>query len=472
MQLPIVSPAPLIKVHAQAFRDLFSDERQFRHFQNYLTGLIVLENKSLTNISRCTLDSADKSNLSRFLSEAPWSPEAVNERRLEYLMVQTVGLRSGASESCLIFDDTLCEHVGSLFEYIDRHYNHCHGTYPLAHNLVTSHYLSGAVRFPVDFEVYRRYEEVTQWETFVVKHFRAQVMPKSAKERQQLHRQLDQTLLQDPEFVKLHQQFRTKITIATQLLKQAIERGLPFTTVLMDSWYLSPELVETLAEYHKDWVSLLKCNRKLEVHSFQLKDANGQAIELDGAHIKVEDLVPLISTNAYRKVVVRGQSYWCFTFCVRIPGLGKVRLVISFDNPELTGTYAVLVTSRTDWSAKQILLKYLQRWPIETFYRDGKQYLGLDEYRVRTLEAIQTHWCLVFVAYSILHLACLPPPTKGNKGKHPSLPTQTIGEVCRQQGQALIEELILFAHHLLEQGCSAALVFKQLFAKQQKEVTT
>ncbi len=81
------------------------------------------------------------------------------------------------------------------------------------------------------------------------------------------------------------------------------------------------EYAETLATYHKDWVSSLKCNRKLEVHSFQLKDANGKAIELDGPHIKVEVLVPLIRSSAYRKIVVREQPDWCFTFCVRVPGL-------------------------------------------------------------------------------------------------------------------------------------------------------
>ncbi|NJR53119.1 MAG: hypothetical protein HC780_29750 [Leptolyngbyaceae cyanobacterium CSU_1_3] len=50
MQLPIVAPAPIVSAHAEAFRHLFSDVRQFEHFQNYLTGLIVLENKSLANI--------------------------------------------------------------------------------------------------------------------------------------------------------------------------------------------------------------------------------------------------------------------------------------------------------------------------------------------------------------------------------------------------------------------------------------
>src|SRR5215212_11614359 len=89
----------------------------------------------------------------------------------------------------------------------------------------------------------------------------------------------------------------------------------------------------------------------------------------------------------------------------------------------------------------------LQRWPIETFYQDAKTYLGLDEYRMRNAEAVGKHWCLVFVAYSLLHLDCLPPsPSKG------SLPVKTIGEACRQQAQALIEALILYAHEQLQRG--------------------
>jgi SRSO17 transposase len=471
MQLPIVNPAPLVAQHAAVFRDLFGESRQYRHCQNYLTGLIVLENKSLANISRCTLDSADKSNLSRFLSDAPWSPVAVNQRRIAYLLSQPVGIRQAARAAYLILDDTRCEHVGSLFEYVERHYNHREHTYPLAHNRVTSHYLSGAVRFPVDFALYGRYESVTQWEQFVRQQFPTQVIPTQAKARAKLHRQLDQPLRQDPAFEQLHQQFRSKITLAVDLIKQAVERGLAFSTRLFDSWYLAPQLLAILTEYDKDWISLLKSNRNLEVHSFVLKDEQGQAVPLEGPHIQVADLVPLIPAQAYRPIRVNDQTYWCFSFCVRIPSLGKVRLLISFDNPEFTGTYAVLVTNRTDWSARQVLSQYLHRWPIETFDRDGKQLLGLDDYRIRSLEAIETHWCLVFVAYSSLHLACLPPPAK-SPAKRPTVPNQSIGAICRQQAQALIQALILFAHEQLQQGHSAAAVFQLLFAKQQLAVMT
>ncbi len=472
MQLPIVAPAPLVTAHAEAFHDLFENQCQFRHFKHYLTGLMVLDNKSMANISRCIVDSADKTNLSRFFSEAPWFQATVNDRRLTYLLDQTAPHRRPAAQSCLALDDTLCEHVGSLFEYVARHYDHADNTYPLAHNLVTSHSVSGAVRFPVDCRLYRRYEEMTQWEEFVKKHFPNRVIPSQKKERNRFHKEVDPVLLQDPEFKGRPETFQTKIALAIELIEKAVERGLPFQGVLRDSWYLAEDVVAVLEKHHKDWVSLLKKNRNLEGHSFTLRDEQGHAVPLEGPHIGVEELVPLLPPSAYRKVTVSGKDYWCFTLSVRVPGLGTVRLVISFANAELTGTYAVLVSNRADWSAKQILAAYLQRWPIETFYQDGKGHLGLDEYRMRGAEAIARHWCLVFVAYSLLHLDCLPPSPRKGQGQPPSHPVKTIGEACRQQGQALIEALILFAHDLLQKGQPAAEVFALLFAKQQKGLVT
>src|SRR4051812_12779227 len=114
MQVPIVAPSPLVEKHSAAFRELFENRPQYEHFQNYLTALMVLDNKSLSNISRCILASADKTNLSRFFSQAPWDDDQVNDRRLEYLLEQTQKHRRASKDSCLILDDTLCEHIGSL----------------------------------------------------------------------------------------------------------------------------------------------------------------------------------------------------------------------------------------------------------------------------------------------------------------------------------------------------------------------
>ena len=85
---------------------------------------------------------------------------------------------------------------------------------------------------------------------------------------------------------------------------------------------------------------------------------------------------------------------------------------------------------------------------------------------MRTATAIKTHWGLVFVAYSFLHLQCLAASPRKKKSLAP--PIRTMGEACRQHGQALIEKLILYAHELLQQGQSASEVFAEIFAKQQE----
>src|SRR5438046_10573843 len=100
-------------------------------------------------MTRCLLESADKATLSRFLSASPWFQDRVNDCRVAYLLQQTKAVRSPKADALLILDDTLCEHVGSLFDYVDRHDNHGDDTYPLAPNPVTSHYVRCPVRFPV-----------------------------------------------------------------------------------------------------------------------------------------------------------------------------------------------------------------------------------------------------------------------------------------------------------------------------------
>ena len=178
--------------------------------------------------------------------------------------------------------------------------------------------------------------------------------------------------------------------------------------------------------------------------------------------------MPLIPKSAFKPIDVDGTTYYCFTKNLSLTSLGKVRLVISFDTPACDGSYVVLVTNCLSWNAKKIIATYLLRWPIETFYQDCKQLLGLDEYRMRSADAIGKHWALLFVAYSFLHLDCLP----NSSGKrHFMSPTSSIGQAIRRQQKATIEALILHAHHLLQAGKHATEVIDSLFVKQRLAAT-
>jgi len=422
---------------------------------------MALDNKSLANMTRCVLESADKTNLSRFCSEAPWFQDRVNDRRLASLLQPTQAVRGPKTDAALILDDTLCAQVGSLFDDVDRHDNHGEGTYPLAHHPLTSHDVSGPGRFPVDRRWSRRDEEGTRWDAFVHKHCPDRAIPTKKKARRRFQKAVDPVLVEDPDFQQLPQQFRTKIALGLDLLEAAIRHNVPLSGLVFDRWYRADALVSIARYDKKDGVSLLKKHRNLETNSVVLKDAAGTPLPLEGPPMAVAELVPCIPPTASRAVTVRDTTSWTVTLAVRLPGLGTVRLVVRCKSAEWTGTYVVLGTNRVDWGAQRIIALSLQRWPMETFSQAGKTSLGRDEYRMRNAEAIQKHWCLVFVASAFLPLDCLPPsPTKG------SLPITTMGEACRQQAQALMQALILYAHEPLQLGQRVEDLFGSLFAKQ------
>jgi len=462
MQLPIVVPAPIVTAHADIFRDLCEKRCQFHHFQHDLTGLIVLDNKSLANITRCVLESADKTNLSRFFSEAPWFQERVNDRRLTSLLQQTQAVRGPKADAVLRLDATWCEHGGSLFDEVDRHDHHGADTSPLAHHPVTSSDVRGPVRFPVDLQVSRRSEEVTRWEAFVQQHFPPRLIPTTTKDRARLHTEVAPLWLAEPAFEKLHHQFRPNIALGIDVLDSAMQHNVPWRVLVFDRWYRAAELVARARYRKKDGISVLQKQRNLETHRCVLQEAAGHSIPLAGPHIAVEELVPLLPRTAYRAVTIRHPTSWTFPLAVRLPGLGNVRLVVRFKHAELTGTSAVVVSHRVDWQTPRILTLSVPRWPMEPFDQDRKGHLGVDTYRMRSAEAIGKHGCLVFVASAFLPLDCRPSSlTTG------SLPLTTIGEACRQQAQALMQALILYAHERLQLGQKAEDLFASLFAKQQ-----
>jgi SRSO17 transposase len=67
------------------YGDLFANDCQRRHFAEYLTGLFVAERKTVLGIHDEFAQTTDQSCLNRFLTEAPWDVQALNQRRLDQL---------------------------------------------------------------------------------------------------------------------------------------------------------------------------------------------------------------------------------------------------------------------------------------------------------------------------------------------------------------------------------------------------
>jgi hypothetical protein len=308
MEWPIVGPAPVVADHAAVFRDVFEHQCQCRPFQHDLTGLIVRPNKSLAKTARCSLDSADQPNLSRVRSEAPWREAEGNRRRVRFMRQPTTPHRRRRRESLVVRDETLGEPVGHLFDDVDRHDHHREGTSPLAHHPVTRVYVSGPVRFPLGLRLYRRDEALTHGEAAVATYGPDRPIPRENKARNRLHQQVDPVWLRDPECRARHAQLRTTMALAIALVEEAIRGKVPLGVVVFDAWYLAEDVVRGLVRRRKDWIRLLKTNRRLETASVQLRDVNGWALQRPGPHLAVEARVLLIPAQADGAVTVRAHT--------------------------------------------------------------------------------------------------------------------------------------------------------------------
>jgi hypothetical protein len=79
--IPITRYPSYVEKYAPYFQEFFS-KPQYKHFKEYLSGLVLVENPSVSNISEQLVEGSDQSSLNRFLTVAGWAEEPVNERRM------------------------------------------------------------------------------------------------------------------------------------------------------------------------------------------------------------------------------------------------------------------------------------------------------------------------------------------------------------------------------------------------------
>lgn len=399
--LPIVDYPPLIAEEAVHFQDLFS-RPQYQHFQRYVTGVMVAPEVNVSAIAGLFFQGRDRSCLDRFLIEADWSTQEVNRRRVQRLnqQPQTASQPGGA----LIIDDTLTHKSGRKMEGAGMFYDSSASQYVWGHNLVTCNYAKGQVSWPINLRVYRKQEQC------------------------------------EPE------QFRTKLELACELIGEAVkELKVKASVVLFDSWYLCPKLTEYVEGLGLDWISQAKSNRMVWVARKRMSLAEYTAS---------------LPAQAFAEAEIYGKRYWYFTRCLWMSKLGKVRVVITYDNAALEGDPKFLVTNRLDWEKHRILRTYTWRWEIEAFYREVKQHLGLEDYQLRSLRGILRHWCLVLVAYSFLKLS-------GWRSKLVGFVTHqlgTIGARCRLVVGQVLQGFIFWVSAQIKQGIGAKAIGERLFA--------
>ena len=385
------------------FQDLFS-KPQLKHFAEYLTGLIVCDKINIKQINNIFIGHVEYSNKDRFLTKSEWPIEKVDQRRIELIREKVEPLKP--SKGCLIIDDTFIEKTGKHIPEVGKFYNHADQRYIMAHNLVTSQYVTPGGCFPIGYRLYRKRDK------------------------------------NDPEY-------KSKIEAAMNLVDDAVSAGLKFKTVVFDSWYFCKELCKHIESKGLYWLSVAKTNRIVYDH---------------GRRMSLSEFRQTLGPADFRKIIRDGHVYYCFSKTMKMSKLGKVRLLISHEKEDLSDDPLYLVTNKLGWEAKRILTEYANRWLIETFYRDSKQNLGLGDYAMRDLQGIKRHWYLVFLSYTLLRLSSMD----GMLSNWFNANVRTIGEKCRFASAELFQELTFWIIEKLKEQRTANEIMNIMFSPKAK----
>lgn len=381
--LPVMGHPAVVEEFANFFRRIFS-WHQFKRFKQYLTGLITGRNPSVRSIASRQVEPVDQSTLNRFLTTYNWNREELNRTRLQLL--QTEKATRWKRDGVVAIDDTLLPKTGKKMPGAGKLWDHASGRFVHAQCLVTSHYVDSDRDYPVNLRQYFKHGS-----------------PEADKHG-----------------------FRTKIMQAMELVDECEELGVPAENYVFDSWYLSQQLAEHIEAYGKGWVSRLKRNRILHTSDGKMKA---------GAW---ERRVP---RHAFRKVEALDRSYWVYTRVLNVNRLGRVRVVASYDNPDLEGEPVILASNHTHWDEKRVVQCYLLRFRIDNFYKDAKQNLGLGGCHLRILKGAGSHWLLGFLGYSLLRLrVCRSRLFRRIESD------QTIGAECRQAFMDLLGNLVQWVY--------------------------
>ena len=343
------------------FDDLLRTKAQKREFRNYLGGLLGESERK--NVSQMARDAVEVTyhKLHHFLTEATWSADKINERRLEVMNKCNQTRISGGFS--LIVDDSGHRKSGNFTAGVGRQYIGEIGKTDNGNVVVTTHLYDGKKSLPLDIELYQHGTSLAEGK-------------------------------KDPEFKK-------KPTLALELIDQSLKRGYRPGIVLIDSAYgNNTSFLKELEEKKLKYIGGIAKNRNI---LFKNKSGKTDAIRID-------EYVQWISSEEFKEISIPGEkprTVWVAILEAEISQLkGKRKIAIvmnapSFEEAEdidylITNVEGELVTEQ--W----IVETYSQRNWVEVFYREAKGWLGLSEYQVREKKGLERHFILVFCAYTFI----------------------------------------------------------------------
>jgi hypothetical protein len=166
--------------------------------------------------------------------------------------------------------------------------------------------------------------------------------------------------------------------VAEMLNSVVYSKALPFTTVLMDSWYATQKLMAQIDGLKKFYYCPLKCNRRVD-------DSGGIQ-----SYQRVDELVWTTTELAQSKVI-------------KVRGFPKDKKVKLFRVTVSTNRTEFVVTNELSQDSTDAVQDVCNvRWKIEEFHRELKQLTGVEACQCRKARIQRNHIACALLVWSRL----------------------------------------------------------------------
>jgi hypothetical protein len=285
--------------------------------------------------------------------------------------VQSKG-ETNEKEKCFVPDDTDIIKTGKTVEGISRIYNHVKHTYIFGFKLLAVCYWDGKSLIPCDFSLHRESREKNYGLT--------------AKERKkQYHQEYPSDCACSERFKELDSE---KTVTGLSMIKRAVRRGFLASYVLMDSWFVSENMLKNIRKIKKGMLHVTgMC--KMDKRKFTVNDRDYNSDSL----IKLNERRNAHKSKKYRSTYI--------TVTGKYKGLPVKLFYIKYKNAQ---TWSLLLTTDLSLTFTKAMELYQIRWSIEVLFKETKQYLRLGKAQNTCFCGQVADITLTFITYIILAL--------------------------------------------------------------------
>lgn len=362
----ILHPSPKLCAFLDPLIESLSKPQRV-HLQELCDAILVCETThTLAAMQRLFVETTDQSNWADFLRISPWNQDAVRSELLKFQIDSCIedGQKSGqATEIYLNFDDSLGEKDDATWrlDVVDWHHDHTRSTpgqprYKNGFCYLACTMCVGEVIVTLDVRLYLRARTVR------------------AINR---HRAPDERV-----------RFRSKNSMVRQMLERIAPLLPPDWKVIVqfDSWYASKKILKFVHRQSWQFTCGVKSNRRL--NGVRLSDQNRKEKHKWHARLRV--------TNAKKEE----RSYFVRQLDGRLEELSfDLRVLISKRHTGQKNP-AYFASTRVDCKPQAILQGYTGRWSCEVVNFYLKVQLGLSDFRLWRLEAVDKYVVAVHLAWA------------------------------------------------------------------------